>query len=87
MKFINDNGQIEVDIKVKQEEEKLYIHLKNDGPSISKKDAQLIFNKFVQIENHTRRTKRADHNCSGSMEGARCLKSAVHRYRSRIPSG
>lgn len=37
LKFINDNGQIEVDIKVKQEEEKLYIHLKNDGPSISKR--------------------------------------------------
>ena len=36
LKFINDNGQIEVDIKVTRRR-KLYIHLKNDGPSISKK--------------------------------------------------
>ena len=78
LKFINDNGQIEVDIKVKQEEEKLYIHLKNDGPSISKKDAQLIFNKFVQIENHTRRQNE------GSGIGLYLVKCLVEAHGGKI---
>ena len=55
LKFTKETGQIEVNIKVNREEEKLYIHVKNDGPSISKEDAELIFNKFVQVENHIRR--------------------------------
>ena len=55
IKFTGDNGKIDIDIKVNKEEERLYVHIKNDGESISKKDEKLIFNKFVQVENHIRR--------------------------------
>ena len=55
IKFTGNNGKIDIDIKVNKEEERLYVHVKNDGKSISKKDEKLIFSKFVQSENHIRR--------------------------------
>lgn len=77
-KFTNDNGQIEINIKVNKEEEKLYVHVKNDGPSISKEDAQLIFNKFVQIENHIRRQNE------GSGIGLYLVKCLVEAHGGKI---
>ena len=55
IKFTRDDGKIDIDIKVNKEEERLYVHIKNDGESILKKDEKLIFSKFVQAENHIRR--------------------------------
>lgn len=77
-KFTNDNGKIEINIKVNQEEEKLYVHVKNDGPSIPKEDAQLIFNKFVQIENHIRRQNE------GSGIGLYLVKCLVEAHGGKI---
>ena len=77
-KFTNDNGKIEIDIKVNQEEEKLYVHVKNDGLSIPKEDAQLIFNKFVQIENHIRRQNE------GSGIGLYLVKCLVEAHGGKI---
>ena len=77
-KFTNDNGKIEIDIKVNKEEEKLYVHVKNDGPSIPKEDAQLIFNKFVQIENHIRRQNE------GSGIGLYLVKCLVEAHEGKI---
>ena len=77
-KFTNDNGKIEIDIKVNKEEEKLYVHVKNDGPSIPKEDAQLIFNKFVQIENHIRRQNE------GSGIGLYLVKCLVEAHGGKI---
>jgi len=55
IKFTGNNGKIDIDIKVNKEEERLYVHVKNDGESILKENDKLIFSKFVQVENHIRR--------------------------------
>nr|WP_317331924.1 HAMP domain-containing sensor histidine kinase [uncultured Romboutsia sp.] len=77
-KFTNDNGQIEIDIKVNQEEKKLYVHVKNGRPSIQKEDAQLIFNKFAQIENHIRRQNE------GSGIGLYLVKCLVEAHGGKV---
>ena len=78
LKFTDDDGKIEIDIKVNKEEELLYVHVKNDGQSIAKEDAQLIFNKFVQIENHTRRQNE------GSGTGLYLTKCLVEVHGGKI---
>ena len=48
LKFTEDNGKIEVDIKVNKEEEKLYIHVKKNGPSKAKEDEDRIYSSYVE---------------------------------------
>ncbi|WP_297134109.1 sensor histidine kinase [Terrisporobacter sp.] len=55
LKFTNENGQIEVDVKVNHEEEKLFVYVRNDGPPISKEYSEKIFDRFVQADNNLRR--------------------------------
>ena len=55
LKFTNENGQIEVDVNVNHEEEKLFVYVRNDGPPISKEYSEKIFDRFVQADNNLRR--------------------------------
>ena len=78
LKFTEDNGNIEVDIKVNTEEEKVFVHIKNDGPSISKENAEYIFNRFSQIdENITRENE-------GSGIGLYLVKYLVEKHNGEI---
>jgi PAS domain S-box-containing protein len=48
LKFTDENGEIEVEMKTDFTENKVFVYLRNNGPSISKEEAKVIFNKFVQ---------------------------------------
>lgn len=50
LKFTDKNGEIEVEMKTDFKEKKVFVYLRNDGPSISKEDAERIFSKFVQVD-------------------------------------
>ncbi len=55
LKFTEEDGEIDVDIKVNYEQQRVYVHLRNDGPCISKEYSQKIFDRFVQLDNNLRR--------------------------------
>lgn len=60
LKYTDKNGKIEVEIKTDFKEEKVFVYLRNNGPSISKEDSEIIFNKFVQADEIlTRRSEGA----------------------------
>lgn len=56
LKFTNEDGEIQIDIKVNHNEKKLFVHLKNNGPTISEENSKKIFDRFVQVDNHLRRS-------------------------------
>ena len=78
LKFTDDDGIIEIDIKVNKEEERLYVHIKNNGEIISKEDKELIFSKFIQVENHIRRQNE------GSGIGLYLVKCLVELHEGEI---
>jgi len=78
LKFTDDYGIIEIDIKVNKEEERLYVHIKNNGEIISKEDKELIFSKFIQVENHIRRQNE------GSGIGLYLVKCLVELHEGEI---
>ena len=78
IKFTGNNGKIDIDIKVNKEEERLYVHVKNDGEIILKKDEKLIFNQFVQSENHIRRQNE------GCGMGLYLVKKLVELHEGKI---
>ncbi|WP_434797841.1 sensor histidine kinase [Terrisporobacter vanillatitrophus] len=78
LKFTGEDGQIEIDIKVNHEESKLFVHLRNNGPSISQEDSKKIFNRFVQVDNHLRRSSE------GSGIGLYLVKSLVEMHDGEI---
>lgn len=78
LKFTNDDGIIEIDIKVNKEEQRVYVYIKNNGERISKEDGQLIFSKFIQVENHIRRQNE------GSGIGLYLVKSLVELHEGKV---
>lgn len=78
LKFTNKNGKINIDIKVDKDEKKLFVHLKNDGPAISKEYSKRIFDRFVQVENHLRRSSE------GSGMGLYLVKRLVEMHDGEI---
>ena len=78
IKFTRDNGKIDININVNKEEKRVYVHVKNDGESISKQDAGLIFSKFVQVENHIRRQSE------GSGIGLYLVKKLIELHKGKI---
>lgn len=78
LKFTNEGGKIEVDIKVDHQEEKLFVYLRNNGPSISKEYSQKIFDRFVQTDNNLRRVSE------GSGIGLYLVKLLVEMHEGEI---
>lgn len=78
LKFTNEDGKIEVDIKVDHKEEKLFVYLRNNGPSISKEYSQKIFDRFVQTDNNLRRVSE------GSGIGLYLVKLLVEMHEGKI---
>lgn len=78
LKFTDKDGKIKIDIKVNQNEKKLFVHLKNDGPSISEEDSKKIFDRFVQVDNHLRRSSE------GSGIGLYLVKRLVEMHDGEI---
>ena len=78
LKFTDKDGKIKIDIKVNQNEKKLFVHLKNNGPSISEEDSKKIFDRFVQVDNHLRRSSE------GSGIGLYLVKRLVEMHDGEI---
>lgn len=78
LKFTDENGEIEVDIKVNHEEEKLFVHVRNNGPNISEEYSKKIFDRFVQTDNHLRRENE------GSGIGLYLVKCLVEMHGGEI---
>ena len=78
IKFTSDDGKIDIYIDVNKEENRLYVHVKNDGESILKKDEKLIFSKFAQVENHMRRQNE------GSGIGLYIVKKLLELHEGKI---
>lgn len=78
LKFTGDYGEISVNINVDKDKKKVYVHVKNNGPSIDEKDAKKIFGRFVQNEDLLTR-------CSeGSGIGLFLVKSLVEMHDGEI---
>lgn len=78
LKFTNEDGEIHIDIKVNHNENKLFVHLKNNGPTISKEDSKKIFDRFVQVDNHLRRSSE------GSGIGLYLVKRLIEMHDGEI---
>lgn len=78
LKFVDVNGEIEVYIDVDKENEKVRIHVTNDGPAISKEDADKIFNRFVQNDDLLTRSSE------GSGLGLFITKSLIEMHGGEI---
>ena len=78
LKFTDDNGKIDVEIKVNHQEEKLFVHVRNNGPSISEEDSKKIFDRFVQTDNNIRRKNE------GSGIGLYLVKCMVEMHGGKI---
>ena len=50
LKFTGENGEIEVEMKTDFKEKKVFVYLKNNGPSIFKEDSERIFSKFIRMD-------------------------------------
>ena len=78
LKFTNEDGEIHIDIKVNHNEKKLFVHLKNNGPAISEEDSKKIFDRFVQVDNHLRRSSE------GSGIGLYLVKRLIEMHDGEI---
>ena len=78
LKFTGKNGEIKIDVKVNRNEKKLFVHLKNNGPTISDEDSKKIFDRFVQVDNHLRR------GSEGSGIGLYLVKRLVEMHGGEI---
>ena len=78
LKFTNEDGEIHIDIKVNRNENKLFVHLKNNGPTISEEDSKKIFDRFVQVDNHLRRSSE------GSGIGLYLVKRLIEMHDGEI---
>ena len=78
LKFTDDNGNIEVKLSLDKERKNVFIHVKNDGPPISKEDARKIFGRFVQNEDLLTR------GSEGSGIGLFLVKSLVEMHEGEI---
>lgn len=50
LKFTDENGQIKVIISTNHEDQKLFVHVQNNGPEISIEDSKKIFSRFIQSD-------------------------------------
>lgn len=76
LKFTNENGIINIHIKI--ENNKMFFHIKNDGPSISKEEGKKIFGNFMQTdESFTRKSE-------GSGIGLYLCKSFIEMHNGEI---
>lgn len=78
LKFTNEDGEIHIDIKVNHNENKLFVHLKNNGPTISEEHSKKIFDRFVQVDNHLRRSSE------GSGIGLYLVKRLIEMHDGEI---
>lgn len=78
MKFTSENGCIEVIMDVTDDCRDVIIKVRNDGPPVSREDAEKIFNRFTQSENLLTRS------VEGSGIGLSLVKSLVELHQGKI---
>ena len=76
LKFISNNGKIEINIK--QNIDKIIIEIKDNGPGISPKDLEKIFERFYTVDSS--RSKEL----SGTGLGLSIVKHAVNLHEGQI---
>lgn len=76
LKFISNNGKIEINIK--QNIDKIIIEIKDNGPGISPKDLEKIFERFYTVD-HSRSKE-----LSGTGLGLSIVKHAVNLHEGQI---
>lgn len=50
LKYTSSTGKIEVELKTDWNENKIFVHVRNDGPRIERSEANKIFGRFIQNE-------------------------------------
>lgn len=50
LKFTDENGEIKIKISTDHENQKLFVHVQNNGPEISIEDSKKIFSRFIQSD-------------------------------------
>lgn len=50
LKFTDENGEIKVKISTDHVNQKLFVHVQNNGPEISIEDSKKIFSRFIQSD-------------------------------------
>lgn len=50
LKFTDENGEIKVKISTDHVNQKLFVHVQNNGPEISIEDSRKIFSRFIQSD-------------------------------------
>ena len=76
LKFISNNGKIEINIK--QNIDKIIIEIKDNGPGVSPKDLEKIFERFYTVDSS--RSKEL----SGTGLGLSIVKHAVNLHEGQI---
>ena len=76
LKFISNNGKIEINIK--QNIDKIIIEIKDNGPGVSPKDLEKIFERFYTVD-HSRSKE-----LSGTGLGLSIVKHAVNLHEGQI---
>lgn len=78
MKFTSEDGCIDVDMDITEDCRDVIVKVRNDGPAISREDAEKIFNRFTQSENLMTRS------VEGSGIGLALVKSLVELHKGRV---
>ncbi len=78
VKFTSCNGNIYVNMEISKDCRKVIIRIRNDGPIISKEDAEKIFGRFTQSENLLTRS------VEGTGIGLALVKSLVELHNGSV---
>ncbi len=78
VKFTDLNGIIQVNLSLNENIDKLIVSVKDDGISIDPQNAELIFERFTQVDNLLTR------RCEGSGLGLSLVKSLVNMHQGDV---